>query len=98
MPALTIAVSNLASLALNAEDREAVAGLKSRLESLLRADVPARHLAFVNYTLAMALYLDGDLEGASRRNEEAVRLAGSVLITHMRSDRTPAARDSLRAA
>jgi predicted ATPase/DNA-binding SARP family transcriptional activator len=78
MPALAIAVANLASLALNAEDRAAVAALKPQLEGLAEADIPARHLAFVNYTLALALYLEGDIVGASARNEEAVRLAASV--------------------
>jgi len=78
MPALAIAVSNLASVALNAEDRDGVAALKPRLLGLAEADIPPRHLSFVNYTLALALYLEGDIVGASARTEEAVRLAASV--------------------
>jgi hypothetical protein len=78
LPALSVAVCNLASLAANIQDRGAVADLKPRLLALSEADIPARHLSFVYYNLAMACYLEDDVDGALTHIGEAVRQAASV--------------------
>jgi predicted ATPase/DNA-binding SARP family transcriptional activator len=78
LPALSVAVCNLASLAANIQDRDAVAELKPRLLALSEADIPARHLSFVYYNLAMACYLEDDVDAALTHIGEAVRQAASV--------------------
>ncbi len=78
LPTLSTAVANLAALALNAQDRDEVARLTPRLLTLADADIPPRHRAFVNYSLALAEYIEGDLETAVERASQAVAQAASA--------------------
>jgi len=78
MAALSTAVSNLAVMALNAQDRDALARLKPRLSALALVDIPSRYLAGLKTTLATMAYLEGDINAACEHAAEGVRLAESV--------------------